>query len=149
MAYRILFPALLFLYKGERESRCSTNVKHYVSKRPNVRTLSRYSLFCLLNYSCLYLVRGPEEVAAQRHHPTLVRLLQELGGVLGSLRRERVVVHRVEPFAREQRARHRHQRSHLRLAVRKLIFVQNEGLLNYFRCDFCINLSSRTIARLA
>lgn len=75
-----------------------------------------------------HLVGGPEEVAAQRHHPALVRLLQELGRVLGGLGGEGVVVGVVEPLAGEQRPRHRHQRSHLRLAIRQLVLVENEGL---------------------
>lgn len=81
-----------------------------------------------LHTSTPYLVGGPEEVAAESHHPALVRLLEELGGVLGGLGGEGVVVRRVEAFAGQQRARDRNQRSHLRLAVRQLVFVQNEGL---------------------
>lgn len=75
-----------------------------------------------------HLVRRPEEVAAERHHPTLVGFLQQLGRVLGRLRRQSVVVGGVEALAREQRPRHRHQRSHLRLAVGKLVFIQDERL---------------------
>ena len=78
--------------------------------------------------SFAHLVGRPEEVAAERHHPALVGLLQQLGRVLGCLRGEGVVVGRVEALAREQRPRHRHQRSHLRLAVGKLVFVQDERL---------------------
>lgn len=67
-------------------------------------------------------------MAAERHHPALVGLLQQLGRVLGRLGGESVVVGGVEALAREQCPRHRHQRSHLRLAVGKLVFVQDERL---------------------
>lgn len=48
-----------------------------------------------------HLVRGPEEVAAERHHPALVGLLQQLGRILGRLRGESIVVGGVKALARE------------------------------------------------
>lgn len=83
-----------------------------------------------------YLIRGPEEVATERHHPALVRLFQQLGRVLGRFRGKGIVVSGVETFARQQGARHRDQRPNLLLAVGQLVLVQNERL--QFPCMSCV-----------
>mmetsp|Transcript_33134 Transcript_33134/g.72298 ORF Transcript_33134/g.72298 Transcript_33134/m.72298 type:complete len:276 (+) Transcript_33134:100-927(+) len=80
-------------------------------------------------------VSGPEEMGTQCHHAALIRLLQQLVGVLSRLGNQGFIILSGEVTAIEQSANDIGQGSHLSLAIRDFALVNEQTLLHEFVGD--------------